>query len=333
MKIDIAAHILPLKYKQILFDHADSRFNLKTVIETLPPLYDMDHRFKIMDKFEELMHVITLSSPAIEEVADPIKAIEMAKMANDGMAELVMKYPDRFVAAIASLPMNNIDASLDEIDRSIKTLKFRGIQINSSINDKPLSSDEFFPIYEKMSEYNLPIFIHPMRTFDFPDYRSEKRSKHMIFHIFGWPYETAAAMTRLTFSGVFDRYTNLRFVTHHCGGMVPFLVERIKGAFDHAEMLRGAKYKEGLLKTPIDYFKTNFYYDTAIYGNASGLMCGLAFCGIERLLFGTDMPYDSQFGERYTRQTIQAIDNMVIDDYDKTLIYSENAKNLLRLPI
>ena len=332
MIIDIAAHILPMKYKDALYKTVDAKFNLQNVIETLPTLYDLDHRFRIMDKFEGLMHVLTLSAPAVEEFAGPDKSPDLAKLVNDEMAELVLKHPDRFVAAIACLPLNNVDAALKEIDRAIKDLKFRGIQIETPIDNKPLDSLEFMPIYEKMAHYNLPIFIHPMRTADFADYRTENRSKYMIFHVFGWPYETAAAITRLVFSGVLEKYPNLKLVTHHCGGMVPFLEERIKGAYDHAEMLRGARYKEGLTKAPIDHFKA-FYYDTAVYGNTAALMCGLAFCGADHMVFGTDLPYDSQFGERYTRQTIEAIKKMDIGDLEKKMIFEENAKKLLRLPI
>jgi aminocarboxymuconate-semialdehyde decarboxylase len=203
MKIDIGAHILPIGYKDALYKFSPTNFNLQDVINTLPTMYDLDHRFRVMDKFDGLMHVLTLSSPAVEEFSDGEKSPDFARLANDGMAELVLKYPDRFAAAIACLPMNNIDAALEEIDRAINELKFRGVQVNTPIDDKPLDSPEFMPIYDKMSQYNLPIWIHPMRTVDFADYRTEKRSKFMIFHVFGWPYETAAAMTRLVFSGVF----------------------------------------------------------------------------------------------------------------------------------
>lgn len=333
MKIDIGAHITPKGYKEALYNFKTDKFNLRDVIDTLPTMSDLDHRFRIMDKFDGLMHVLTLTSPAVEEFADPDKSPDFARLANDGMAELVLKYPDRFAAAVACLPVNNIDATLEEIDRAINDLKFRGVQMNTPIETKPLDSPEFMPIYEKMSQYNLPIWIHPMRTVDYADYRSEKKSRYMIFHVFGWPYETAAAMTRLVFSGVCEKYPNLRFITHHAGGMVPFLEERIIGAYDHAEMLRRAKYKQGLTKAPIDYFKKSFYYDTAIYGSTSGLTCTRDFCGAEQVLFGTDFPYDSQFGERYTRQTIDAIEQMNIDEDEKKKIFEDNARKLLRLPI
>jgi predicted TIM-barrel fold metal-dependent hydrolase len=332
MKIDLFPHILPVKYKEMLYKIAPSDFYIKDVIETLPTLFDLEHRFRIMDKYEGLMQILTLSSPPIEQIGDSKKAIDLAKMANDEMAGLVLKYPDRFPAAVAALPMIDMDATLKEVDRAINDLKFRGIQLNSPINNKPLDSPEFLPLYEKMAHYNLPIWIHPVREADFADYRTEKRSKYMIFHIFGWPYETAAAMTRLVFSGVLEKYPNLKIITHHCGSMVPYLEQRIIGAYDHAEMLRGAKYKQGLTKSPIDYFKM-FYYDTAIYGSTPGLMCAYAFCGADHLLFATDFPYDSQFGERYIRQTIQSVDQMTISDLEKKMIFEENARKLLRLPI
>lgn len=332
MKIDVFPHILPKKYKEALYRIAPSGFYIQDVIETLPTLFDLEHRFRIMDKFKGLMQVLTLSSPPVEGIADSEKAVDLAKLANDEMAELVLKYPDRFAAAVACLPMNNMDATLKEVDRAINDLKFRGVQINTPINDKPLDSPEFMPLYEKMAKYNLPIWIHPERPSDFTDYRTEKRSKYMIFHIFGWPYETAAAMTRLIFSGVLEKHPNLKFITHHCGSMVPYMEQRIIGAYDHAEMLRGAKYKQGLTKSPIEYFKM-FYNDTAIYGSTPGLMCAYAFCGADHILFATDFPYDSQYGERYIRQTIQSIEQMDISDLEKKMIFEDNARKLLRLPI
>jgi len=332
MKIDIFPHILPIKYKEALYKMAPPGFYIQDVIETLPTLFDLEHRFRIMDKFEGLMQVLTLSAPPIEQIGDSRKAVDLAKLANDEMAELVLKYPDRFAAAVAALPMIDMEATLKEIDRSINHLKFRGIQINTPINNKPLDSPEFLPLYEKMSQYNLPIWIHPVREADFADYRTEKRSKYMIFHVFGWPYETAATMTRLVFSGVLEKYPNLKLITHHCGSMIPYLEQRIIGAYDHAEVLRGAKYKQGLTKSPIEYFKM-FYNDTAIYGSTPGLMCAYAFCGADHLLFATDFPYDSQFGERYIRQTIQSIEQMNISDKEKKMIFEDNARKLLRLPI
>jgi len=234
------------------------------------------------------------------------------------------------VAAVACLPMNDIDAALKEIDRAIVDLRFRGVQIHNPIGDKPMDSPEFLPIYEKMAYYNLPIWVHPQREITVPDYVGEDSSKYLAFSIFGWPYDTTVAMTRLVFSGIFDKYPNLKVITHHSGGMVPYYAGRIAGFYDHNEMQ--FNFKHQLTKKPLDYFRL-FYNDTAIYKNTPALMCCHAFFGAEHMLFGTDMPYDSQFGLRQVREVISSIEEMDISDAEKKLIFEDNARKLLRLPV
>jgi aminocarboxymuconate-semialdehyde decarboxylase len=246
------------------------------------------------------------------------------------MAELVLKYPDRFPAAVACLPMNDIDAALDEVDRAIKDLNFKGIQIYTPTADKPLDSPEFMPFYAKMSEYNLPIWMHPMRTPEYADYRTESQSKYGIYLLLGWPYETAVAMMRLVLSGVLEKYPNLKIITHHCGSMVPFFEQRLAGSMGRTNLRTGWDSQKKFSKEPIDYFKM-FYNDTALCGSTPGLMCGYAFFGADHMLFGTDMPYDTEMGERNTRLTIKSIEQMDIPDSEKKKIFAGNARKLLRL--
>jgi uncharacterized protein len=339
LKIDAYAHIVPPKYNAVLSKLAPGQHKQK--VSRAPSLYDLDVRFRIMDKFEPLRQVLTLAWPKLEEIAGPDKAPELARQANDEMAELVRKYPDRFVSAIAILPMNNMDEALKETDRAIKDLKFRGIYIYSNIDGKPLDLPEFWPLYEKMSQYDLPIYIHPMRgNTDQPEYRTENVSKYKMFSTFGWPYETTAAMTRLVCGGILEKHPNLKVMTHHGGGMVPYFAERIREFMHTMEgqwITREGKEKEylevSLSKDAIDYYQM-FYNDTAIYGNPKGLECAHAFFGPDRLLFGCDFPLgDTENGSRNYRQTINAIDQMAISDEDRKKIYEENARKLMRLPI
>ena len=331
LKIDIFAHILPAKYKEAI-DKEMGAGHYRMVHETMATMYDIDYRFRIMDKFEGLMHVLSIAGPPLEDFVNPQKAVDLAKLANDSMAELVLKYPDRFAAAVAWLPMNNIDEALKEIDRTIKDLKFRGIQIYTPTMDRALDGPEFLPIYEKMAEYNLPIWIHPTRPKNYSDYRSEKESPYRIYWYFGWPYETSVAMARLVMSGILEKYPDLKFITHHAGGMIPFFENRILGGLDHTEMLQRANFKENLRRPVLDYFKM-FYADTAINGSIPALMCANAFFGADRFLFGTDWPFDSQRGERSTRETIEAVGNMEISDAEKRMIFEGNARRLLRLAV
>ena len=331
LRIDAYSHIVPPNYKEVLYKI--DPIACTTKVSYVPALYDLDQRFRIMDRYQGVVQVLTLAWPPVEEIANSEKVVDLSKLANDEMAELVFRYPDRFVAAVACLPMNNIDAALKEVDRAIKDLRFRGVQIYTPVNDKPLDSPEFMPLFEKMSQYNLPIWIHPMRAPNYPDYRTEDASKYAIFSMFAWPYETTVCMTRLVFSGILEKHPNLKIITHHCGGMVPYFEQRIIGFQDLSEMILGEKQKQGLSKAPIEYFKM-FYHDTAIAGNTPALMCAYSFCGADHLLFGADMPLgDSQLGYRNYRQTINAIEQMEISDGEKKKIFEDNVRSLLRLPI
>lgn len=331
MKIDIFTHILPPKYKAILEKEKGSGSNYRTR-DHIPTLYDLDYRFRIMDKYDDLMQVLTLNMPPIENVGDPQRKVDLAKAANDEMAELVAKYPDRFAAAVACLPMNNMEAALAETDRAIKDLKFRGIQIYTPTNDKSLDSPEFLPLFEKMWQYNLPVWVHPQRPQSHAEYKGEEASKFTIHGMLGWPYETSVAMVRLVYSGLFERFPGLKIITHHGGGMVPFFEKRITGWIDSHDTLLGRHDGDMLRKPQKDYFKM-FYADTAIYGHTSGLMCCYDFFGAEHVVFGTDMPWDNQMGLRYTRETIESIEQMPISAAEKKLIFEDNARKLLRLAV
>jgi len=331
-KVDIFNHVLPKKYKEAL-DKAAPGYEQQAINNMLPTLWDMDTRFRVMDKFEGLLQVLTLSRPPIEEVVgDPKVAMDLIRLGNDEISELVMKYPDRFAAGIASVAMNNPDASLKELERAITELRFRGVQLYTDFKGKPLDSPEFMPIYEMMSRYRLPIWLHPTTGITEREYKSEQKPKYTTVHLVGWPYETTMAMSRLVFSGILEKYPDLKFITHHGGGMVPFYEQRIVAFLDEGERMRRGKRAYDLVRTPIDNFKT-FYADTAIYGNPVGLMCARNFFGVDHLLFGTDWPFSGLFGERVTRQTIAAVEDMDISDEEKKKIFEDNARKLLRLPM
>ena len=328
LKIDAYAHIIPPKYREA-FQKVSPDLHDRWIM-ACPPLYDLDSRFRIMDKYEPLRQVLTLGRVPVEHVAGPKKAAELAIRADDEMAELLRKYPDRFCGALATLAMNNMDAALKEADRAIKDLRFNGVYLHTPVDEKPLDAPEFLPLYEKMAGYDLPIVIHPMRKSDHPDYLTEKTSRYNMFSMFGWPYDTTSAMARLVFSGIFDKYPNLKILTHHCGGMVPFYAERIR---QFTQIIRTGENALGLKRDAIEYFRL-FYADTAIYGNTPALMCGLAFFGADRMVFGIDFPLgDTERGDRNYRQTINAIDAMDISDEVRKKIYEDNARKLMKLPV
>ena len=151
--------------------------------------------------------------------------------------------------------------------------------------------------------------------------------------MFGWPYETTAAMTRLVFGGIFEKFPNIKIVTHHCGGMVPYYEQRIVQHYGDHERSGITPFLRELGKSPIEYYKM-FYNDTAIQGNTPASMLACNFWGADRIVFGADMPLgDHYFGFRSQRQTINAMEAMDIAPAEKRKIFSENALQMLLLPL
>jgi aminocarboxymuconate-semialdehyde decarboxylase len=188
----------------------------------------------------------------------------------------------------------------------------------SDINYKPLDSAEFFPIYEKMQQYDLPIFIHPQKESPEPDYPGEQGSKYYLTALIGWPHATSMAMLRLASGGVLEKYPKLKLVTHHSGGTVPYLAGRIGHSPVKPDNLSG---------TVVDSLRL-FYNDTAVQGNTANLMCAYAFSGAEHMLFGTDFP---MAGPDLVRETIGSIRKMSITEMEKQHIFEDNARKLLKL--
>ena len=257
----------------------------------------------------------------------------MARAANDGLAELVNKYPKRFIGFGACLPMNNPDEALKELDRAVSTLGAKGAQIYTNINNKPLDDAEFQPIFDEMARRKLTTWLHPTRGADFPDYLTEDKSQYEIWWTFGWPYETSAAMARLVFSGLFDRHPDIKIISHHGGAMIPFFEGRVGYGWDQLGKRTSDVDYTPLLKSmkqrPVDYFK-NFLADTALFGARAGTQCSLDFFGVDNVLFASDMPFEPTPG-LYVRETIKVIESLDLTPDQKDRIYRRNAEKLLNL--
>src|SRR5262249_10480961 len=176
LKLDIFPHIFPKAFFERMKGIAEQSPSLAAQIKRwlhIPVLWDLDARLEMMKRFPGYQQILTLSLPAIEFLAPHDKSPELARLANDGMAEIVAQYPDKFPAFVASLPMNNVPEALHEMDRAIGELGAKGIQIFTNMNGRPLDDPEFFPIFERMTQkYDLPIWVHPTRTAKFADYAS-----------------------------------------------------------------------------------------------------------------------------------------------------------------
>src|ERR1700682_2281616 len=190
LKIDVFPHTLPRPFYDCLLEVAPSSGLMVKRVQNIPVMIDLEKRFEIMDRHEGYRQVVEPAGPPRAKEPGPELSPDLARLANDEMAKLVERYPDRFPGFVASLPMNNPDAAMGEIDRAINQLGATGVQVFTNVNGQPLDRPEYLQLFEKMAAIDLPLWMHPARAAGFADYPGEKRSRYDIWWAFGWPYET-----------------------------------------------------------------------------------------------------------------------------------------------
>lgn len=333
VKIDIFNHFFPKRFFDEFVNVGSGFRDMGKRIQSIPAIADLDLRFRVMDEFGDYCQVLSIPSPPLEVFPWPEKTPLMARMANDGLAELAWKYPKRFPAFAASLPMNHPEEAVKEMERAVSQLGAKGVQIFTNAAGKPLDAEEFLPLFEEAARCDVIIWLHPARGANFPDYLTEKKSKYEIWWTLGWPYETAAAMSRLVFSGVLERFPDLKIITHHMGGMIPYFEGRVGYGWDQIGSRTSDEDYAALLhsmkKRPIDYLR-RFYADTALFGARAGTQCGLDFFGVDHVLFSSDTPFEPEPG-LYIRETIRVLESLNLTADEKDRIYRRNAERLLKL--
>jgi aminocarboxymuconate-semialdehyde decarboxylase len=327
--LDIYTHLFPARYLDRLSHSGSGLGGIAARMKGTPQIVDLDARFREMDRYGGYTQVLALPHPVIEEVAPPSDRADLARLANDEMAEIVRRYPDRFPAWVATVVLTDIDAAIKEADRAIRDLGARGVQIYTNVVGRPLDLPEFRPFFAAMSKHDLPIWLHPARTAGYlPDYTSETKSRYEMWWCFGWPYETAVAVSRLVFSGLFDRHPDLKIITHHLGGMIPFFDGRIGAGMEFlGSRTADEDYSNVLpsLKRPhLAYFR-ELYADTAMFGGTAGVSAGLSFYGADHVVFASDAP----FGPIDTCLT--AVHSADLDAAAAQRVLYANAARLLKL--
>jgi uncharacterized protein len=333
-KIDVFTHILPKAYNEKMIKLDPEGKDINKRVRNAVGIVNLDDRFRVMDLFDDYVQIINLVGPPVESFGPPPLSNDMARLANDGMAELVSKYPDRFPGFVASLPMNDPDGLMTEARRAVTELGAAGVQVYSNVLGRPLDRPETMPLFDLMAELDRPIWIHPIRGADFSDYKSEPKSHYEIWWAFGWAYETSAAMAHLVFSGLFDRHPDIKIITHHLGGIVPYMEGKIGHGWDGlGSRTTDEDYSlllKRLKKRPLDYFHM-FYADTAIFGSKIVTECGLKFFGVEHTLFGTDAPLGPEKTNGWLGLITEVVDSLDITAEARKAIYEGNARRLLKL--
>jgi aminocarboxymuconate-semialdehyde decarboxylase len=331
-KIDAFAHILPPAYftrlqQQLAQTMAPDRlaYYREGIFTFDPILTDLDARWRAMDAIAprgQYRQVLVLAVPPLEEIGPPPVAEDFARLANDELADLVRRFPDRFVGFAAALPLNDIDASLRELDRALTELGALGAQFYTNVLGIPLDDPRFEPLFTRLEAAGKAIWLHPTRSAAWPDYPSESRSDFGLWWSIGWPYETAAALARLVYSGHMERHPSQIVIAHHGGGMVPHFSARLS-------MGPGARQvNDGLPRPILDYFR-QFYVDTALFGAPHAVRCILDYFGPDHVLFGTDVPLGPPHA---VEATIADLEAAGLSADDLAAVYAGNATRLLGLP-
>jgi predicted TIM-barrel fold metal-dependent hydrolase len=287
-----------------------------------PENTDPEIRLGLMDKYGIDMHALVQTTPVLHGTR-PEEAAELCRASNDDNFALCRAFPDRFVN-ICMISLLDRESALEELDRSMNELDGRAVTISTNQDGKGLDSEEYFPFYEKIVEYDLPILLHPIDWESYPLVDMEKGWRMM--HVFGWPFDTTQAVWRLIFGGVLDRFPTLKIVMHHLGAMLPFFARRVE---INCHMRRMGLW--GKLQRDISEYWHQIYGDTAVDGTRGAYPCGYEFFGLYRMLFGTDYPAGPERGEDFIRENLLGVKAMDIPQEEMDLILGGNAKRLLKI--
>jgi predicted TIM-barrel fold metal-dependent hydrolase len=339
VKIDAFCHIMPRPYYDRFFtlDETVHAAYLRQRVANIPSLADMDVRFAQMDEFGDYRQLINICAPPVEDLGSPQISRQMARIGNEAMAELVRSHPDRFAGFCASVPMDDPEAAVAELEYATRELGAVGAQIYTHVHGEAMDAARFDPFYATAARSGSLVQVHPCRNATWPDYPTEKRSRYEIWWTFGWEYDLSAFMARIVFSGVLERYPDLKLLIHHGGSMVPHFSGRVGPGWDQL----GARTPPGqkddiegypLSRRPIEYFR-QMYGDTAMFGAAHALRCSIDFYGTDHMLFGSDSPFDPERGPGYIRATIANLQEIGLSPAEQEAIFCGNVTRLTGLTV
>ena len=244
----------------------------------VPGHRDVDFRARILEKAGVDMQVLTMTTPGTH-VELPRRAAELARIVNDGFAAIMQTRGDRF-AALGTLPLNDPEASVAEMERARTEHGFKGFQVFSNIDGVELTDPRFWPLYAKASDLGLILDIHPT----FP-VGVEAMSDYWLMPLLGFTFDTTLAVSRMIFDGFFDRYTNLKIIAGHGGGYLPYIAGRLDMCYENMPPCR-----EKIDRPPSTYLP-QIYYDTVVFTQGALDMC-VNVAGADNVLYGSDYPHN-----------------------------------------
>jgi predicted TIM-barrel fold metal-dependent hydrolase len=284
----------------------------------LPELLDLDtQRLADMDRHGVEMHLLSLTAPGVQ-MFDAETATDLAKVANDRLADVVRRHPTRY-AALASFAPQDPHRAVQEMERAITTLKFSGFMVNSHTNNEYLDQPRYWPMLEAAEALGAPLYIHPRAPSDgmaapFRDYRLEGAA-------WGYGVETGTHAVRLMLSGVLDRFPKLTVVIGHMGEALPFWMWRLD--FMAAPGARAAGRSNQL--KPSEYFQRNFAITTSGVEDPLALQYCIDKIGADHIMWAIDYPYQP------TGPAVAFIESAPISETEREQIAHKNAERIFRI--
>lgn len=258
------------------------------------------------------MAVLSISPAQFFYNLEGEKGLEVCRLQNDRIAAIVKEYPDRFVG-VASVPLQDGGSAAAELERAVKELGLRGVEIGSNVRGRYLGDEGFFPFFQKARELDVPVFIHPCNVAG-----AERMGDYYFPNLIGNPLDTTITAAHLLLGGIFERLPGVKIVLAHAGGQLPYIIGRIA----HGWKVR-PECRKALSRSPVEYLG-EFYYDTIAHGREA-LAFLVSRVGAGRVVLGTDHPYD--MGDGDPLGTLGALTELTPEE--RNLIAGRNAASLL----
>jgi aminocarboxymuconate-semialdehyde decarboxylase len=279
----------------------------------LRAFHDVEARLAAMDAQGTDLAVLSVAPPLLLYWVDAATAVDSARLVNDSIAQMVGQAPSRF-AGLATLPLQDPEASVRELRRAVLELGLRGAQIGPHVEGAPLDGERLRPMLQAAADLSAPLVVHPYYVGSSPDL-----DEFYLTNLQGNPFQTAVCASRLILSGTLDVLADLDLVLVHGGGHLVYQAGRL----DHGHRVRP---EAALPARPPSTYLRRFHYDTLTHSpRATGWL--LEMVGADRLLYGTDLPFDMAGGP-----LVEQLAGIDLTGDAFAAIASGNAQRLFRLP-